>query len=393
MDFNFSPEDEAFRIEFRTWLEKNKQHAAPAHAAVWDEGENYRDALVRWHRKMHESGWMAIGWPKEHGGRGASIVQMRIYQEELSRAGTIAPYIGSGITLLGPTLIQWGSEEQKGRFIPKILNAEEIWCQGYSEPNAGSDLAALQTRAVEDGDEFVVNGSKIWTSNAHYSDWIFLLVRTDPQAPKHKGISYLLVDMKTPGVTVRPLVQMTGAQGFNQVFFEDVRVPRRNLVGQKNQGWQVAMTTLGYERTGGHHRGLTRQVYELAQAARQLQRNGGSAWDDSNVRQEITRFAIEAQAIKYTSFRQLTRELKGLPPGPEGSILKLSGTELGLQIAMYAMELLGPYSQLDRGAEFALDGGRWSHRMLAARGPTIYAGTNQIQHNVIGERVLRLPKG
>ncbi len=237
-------------------------------------------------------------------------------QEELSRAGTIAPYIGSGITLLGPTLIQWGSEEQKGRFIPKILNAEEIWCQGYSEPNAGSDLAALQTRAVEDGDEFVVNGSKIWTSNAHYSDWIFLLVRTDPQAPKHKGISYLLVDMKTPGVTVRPLVQMTGAQGFNQVFFEDVRVPRRNLVGQKNQGWQVAMTTLGYERTGGHHRGLTRQVYELAQAARQLQRNGGSAWDDSNVRQEITRFAIEAQAIKYTSIRQLTRELKGLPPGP-----------------------------------------------------------------------------
>jgi alkylation response protein AidB-like acyl-CoA dehydrogenase len=186
MDFNFSPEDEAFRIEFRTWLEKNKQHAAPAHAAVWDEGENYRDALVRWHRKMHESGWMAIGWPKEHGGRGASIVQMRIYQEELSRAGTIAPYIGSGITLLGPTLIQWGSEEQKSRFIPKILNAEEIWCQGYSEPNAGSDLAALQTRAVEDGDEFVVNGSKIWTSNAHYSDWIFLLVRTDPQAPKHK---------------------------------------------------------------------------------------------------------------------------------------------------------------------------------------------------------------
>lgn len=277
MDFNFSAEDEAFRIEFRTWLEKNKQDAAPAHAAVWDEGESYRDLLVRWHRRLHESGWTAIGWPKEHGGRSASIVQMRIYQEELSRAGTIVPYIGSGITLLGPTLIQWGSEEQKSRFIPKILNAEEIWCQGYSEPNAGSDLAALQTRAVEAGDDFVVNGSKIWTSNAHYSDWIFLLVRTDPQAPKHKGISYILVDMKTPGITVRPLVQMTGAQGFNQVFFEDVRVPRRNLVGQKNQGWQVAMTTLGYERTGGHRRGLMRQVYELAQAARQLQRNGGSA--------------------------------------------------------------------------------------------------------------------
>jgi alkylation response protein AidB-like acyl-CoA dehydrogenase len=295
--------------------------------------------------------------------------------------------------LLGPTLIHWGTPEQKGRFLSKILTAEEIWCQGYSEPNAGSDLAGLQTRAVEDGDDFVVNGSKIWTSAAHHADWIFLLVRTDPEAPKHKGISYLLVDMKTPGVTVRPLVQMTGARGFNQVFFEDVRVPRQNLVGEKNQGWQVALTTLMFERSTGNDRWIAKQVAELAELAQRVPYNGGVAWDASAVRQKITQFALEAEAIKYTSYRQLTRQLKGLPPGPEGSMLKLCSTELALRVAVFAMELLGPFSQLESDAAFARDDGKWSLRMLAARGPTIYAGTNQIQHNIIGERVLGLPKG
>ncbi|HKV53859.1 MAG TPA: acyl-CoA dehydrogenase family protein [Candidatus Binataceae bacterium] len=395
MDFNYSREDETFRDEFRGWLEKNAEYAVPIRDGFGLEGGGGTtlDTLKRWHRKLHEDGWMAVGWPRAYGGRGAGVLQSIIYHEELARAHTMAPYIGSGITLLGPTLIQWGSEEQKRRFIPKILTAEEVWCQGYSEPNAGSDLASLQTRAAEDGDDFVVNGAKIWTSGAHYSNWIFLLVRTDSQAPKHKGISYLLVDMKSPGITVSPLVQMTGAHGFNQVFFEDVRVPKANLVGNKNQGWQVAMTTLMYERTGGHHRGLMRLVHELAELARRMPRNGANCWSDSAVRQRIVRFACEAQALKYTGFRQLTRELKGLPPGPEGSMLKLAGTELGLQIAMYAMELLGPYSQIGTGAEFAIDSGKWSQRMLAARGPTIYAGTNQIQHNVIGERVLGLPKG
>jgi alkylation response protein AidB-like acyl-CoA dehydrogenase len=251
----------------------------------------------------------------------------------------------------------------------------------------------LQTRAVEDGDDFVVNGSKIWTSAAHHADWIFLLVRTDPDAPKHKGISYLLVDMKTPGVTVRPLVQMTGARGFNQVFFEDVRVPRQNLVGQKNQGWQVALTTLMFERSTGHDRGIAKQVSELVELARRVPRNGGVAWDAAGVRQKIAQFNLEAEAIKYTGYRQLTRQLKGLPPGPEGSMLKLCSTELALRIATFAMELLGPYSQLEVAAPLALDEGKWSQRMLAARGPTIYAGTNQIQHNIIGERVLGLAKG
>jgi alkylation response protein AidB-like acyl-CoA dehydrogenase len=393
MDFNYSAEDEAFRAEFRAWLEQNRDQAIPIRGPLAAESDDDWAARVRWHRKLNDGRWMAVSWPKEYGGRGAGILQNIIYHEELDRAGTTVPNVGSGISLLGPTLIQWGTEEQKRRFIPKILAGEEIWCQGYSEPNAGSDLASLQTRAVEEGDYFIVNGSKIWTSGAHHANWIFLLTRTDSNAPKHKGISYLLVDMKTPGITVRPLVQMTGGHGFNQVFFEDVRVPRHNIVGQKNQGWQVTITTLMYERSGAHDRGLMKHVRELASLAQRVKRNGHSAWDDSGVRQKIATFAAEVEAIKYTSYRQLTRQLKGLPPGPEGSIMKLCSTELALRIAMFAMELLGPYSQFEFDAEFAIDQGKWSYRMLAARGPTIYAGTNQIQHNIIGERVLGLPKG
>ncbi|HTQ23178.1 MAG TPA: acyl-CoA dehydrogenase family protein [Candidatus Binataceae bacterium] len=393
MDFNYSPDDETFRVEFRAWLEANRQYAIPLREALADEADGDWDARLRWHRKLNEGGWIGLNWPREYGGRGATLMQNLIYEQELERAGTIVPFVGFGVSLLGPTLIHWGTEEQKRRHVPKILTAEEIWCQGYSEPNSGSDLASVQTRAVEDGDYFIVNGSKIWTSAAHHADWIFLLTRTDPAAPKHKGITYLLVDMKTPGVEVRPLVQMTGARGFNQVFFEDVRVPKTNIVGQKNQGWHVAITTLMFERSGSHDRGMMRQVHELAALAKQLVRNGRSAWDDTGVRQRIAQFAMEVEAIKYTAFRNLTRQLKGLPPGPEGSLMKLCATELGLRIAMFAMELLGPYSQLENGAVFAIDHGVWSHRMLAARGPTIYAGTNQIQHNIIGERVLGLPKG
>jgi alkylation response protein AidB-like acyl-CoA dehydrogenase len=393
MDFNYTGEDEAFRGEFRAWLVKNLQDAIPMPEPLADEAAGDWEARIRWHRKLNEGGWLAINWPREYGGRGASILQNIVYHEELERAGTAAPFTGFGIPLLGPTLIHWGTLEQKRRFLPKILTAEEIWCQGYSEPNAGSDLAGLQTRAIEGGDYFIVNGSKIWTSAAHHADWIFLLVRTDPDAPKHKGISYLLVDMKTPGVTVRPLVQMTGARGFNQVFFDDVRVPRHNLVGQKDQGWQVALTTLMFERSTGHDRGIVRQISELVELAKRLPGNGRTAWELSAVRQKIAQFALDAEAIKYTGYRQLTRQLKGLPPGPEGSMLKLCSTELALRVAAFAMELLGPYSQLEPGAPCALDTGKWSQRMLAARGPTIYAGTNQVQHNIIGERVLGLPKG
>jgi alkylation response protein AidB-like acyl-CoA dehydrogenase len=393
MDFNYTAQDEAFRTEFRAWLQNNLQYATPIREPLADEEAGDWEARIRWHRKLNEGGWVAINWPREYGGRGASILQNIVYHEELERAGTAAPFTGFGIPLLGPTLIHWGTSQQKRRFLPKILTAEEIWCQGYSEPNAGSDLAGLQTRAIEDGDDFVVNGSKIWTSAAQRADWIFLLVRTDADAPKHKGISYLLVDMKAPGVAVRPLVQMTGARGFNQVFFEDVRVPRQNLVGQKNQGWQVALTTLMFERSTGHDRGIANQISELVELARRVPRDGRTAWESASVRQKIAQFALEAEAIRYTGYRQLTRQLRGLPPGPEGSMLKLCSTELALRLAAFATELLGPYSQLQLAAPFAMDAGKWSQRMLAARGATIYAGTNQVQHNIIGERVLGLPKG
>jgi alkylation response protein AidB-like acyl-CoA dehydrogenase len=396
MDFNYGPEDEAFRREFRSWLEANRQFAPKARDVMaMDEGgaTGWEDQR-RWAKKLSEGRWLAPHWPQQYGGRGASVMQSIVYNEELARLGLSAPMIGMGIGLLGPTLMHWGTEEQKKRYIPKILSADEIWCQGYSEPGSGSDLASLQTRAVEDGDDFVVNGQKVWTSLAHRADMIFLLVRTDPEAPKHKGISYLLVDMHSPGVTVRPLVQITGARGFNEVFFEDVRVPKKNLVGEKNQGWQVAITTLMFERSGGGgDRGAFSQVRELAELAKKVVRDGRTAWDDAGVRQKIAEFACEAHALKYTGYRQLTRRLKGLPPGPEGSMMKLCGTELNLRIQMFAMELLGPYSQIEYKAPMAIDRGKWSFRMLAARGGTIAAGSNQIQHNIIGERVLGLPKG
>jgi alkylation response protein AidB-like acyl-CoA dehydrogenase len=393
MDFNYSPADEAFRNELRTWLEANQRFAPAPRNMMAEESDDDWNDRVRWHKQLNAGGWVAVNWPKEYGGRGATVMQRLIYREELQRLNLNEPFIGFGISLLGPTLMHWGNDEQKRRYLPSILKGEEIWCQGYSEPGSGSDLASLQTRAVEDGDYFVVNGQKVWTSMAQHADMIFLLVRTDPAAPKHKGISYLLVDMHSPGITVRPLVQMTGGRGFNEVFFEDVRVPKKNLVGEKNQGWQVAITTLMFERGGGGGEGVMSEVTELAELARRLPRNGGKAWDDPGVRQKIAEFASDAMALKYTGYRQLTRQLKGLPPGPEGSMMKLCNTELAFRIALYAMELLGPYSQLEYGADFAIDKGKWSLRMLAARGPTIYAGTNQIQHNIIGERVLGLPKG
>jgi alkylation response protein AidB-like acyl-CoA dehydrogenase len=274
--------------------------------------------------------------------------------------------------------------------MPPMLAAEEIWCQGYSEPGSGSDLASLQTRAVEDGDDFIVNGQKVWTSDAHHADMCFLLVRTDPDAPKHKGISYLLVDMHSPGVTVRPLTQMTRDTGFNEVFFEDVRVPKKNVVGEKNNGWLVALTTLMYER---RYRGLDNNVGELVELAKTVTRDGRPAWQNEDVRQRIARFACQVRALRLLNLRQLTRQLKGLPPGPESSIVKVVTTEINLEISKFATELLGAYSQIELDAPFAIAEGRWLYRMLAARGLTIAAGSSEIQRNVIGERVLGLPKG
>ena len=393
MDFNYSSDDEAFRAEFREWLEHNHQYSVPALGPLADEEEVSWEATLSWHRKLFEGGWLGISWPREYSGRGGTFLHETICDQELERFGTGIPFTGPGIWLLGPTLIHWGTPAQKQRHLRHILAGEELWCQGYSEPNAGSDLAALQTRAIERDGYFVVNGSKIWTSLAHHAHWMFLLARTDSDAPKHKGISYLLLDMKTPGITISPLIQMTGARHFNQVFFDDVRIPAENIVGQMNQGWQVALTTLAFERSNGQERIMTNRVRELAQLAMRLSRKGRRLADDPQVRQTIGQFAAEAAAIRYTGFRQLTRQLKGLPPGPEGSSIKLSASELGLRIASFAMELLGPFAQLERGDQFAADHGLWTRRMLEARGPMIYSGANEIQRNILGERVLGLPKG
>ncbi len=397
MDFTWSAEDEAFRKELRGWLEANlpkKERRGDDEVGFMHEDAGAWQRRLKWHQKMHAASWVGISWPKEYGGRGASLTQQIIYTQEVGRANAPQLVNGLGIMLVGPTIMHWGTEEQKKRYVPKILSADEIWCQGYSEPGAGSDLASLQTRAVDEGDYFIVNGQKVWTSDAHHADWCILLVRTDPDAPKHKGISYVLVDMHSPGVTVRPLVQITGDANFNEVFFEDVKVPKANLIGEKNQGWQVAITTLMFERSGiGGGGGMMGQVTELINLARSIKNNGRSAWDDASVRQNISQFACEAQALKYTSYRQLTRRLKGLPPGPEGSVLKLGSSELNLRMNKFAMELLGPYSQMEFHSQFAMDSGKWSYRMLASRALTIAGGTSEIQHNIIGERVLGLPKG
>ena len=394
MDFKFSAEDEAFRKELRLWLESNAPKGLENSDSFGDEADDSEEwqRRIAWYKKLHQHGWVGIDWPKEYGGRGATILQTIVYHQELARAKAPLPFIGQGATLVGPTLMHWGNQEQKDAHLAKILAGDEIWCQGYSEPNSGSDLASLQTKAVEDGDYFVVNGQKIWTSTAQHADWIFLLVRTDSEAPKHKGISYLLVDMKTPGITVRPLVQMTGASGFNEVFFDDVRVPKRNLVGEKNQGWQVAITTLMFERRGAGAPG-TGQIRELARLAKQIPRDGGTALG------RLQRAAEDRGVL----FRRRGAQVHRLPPAhppPQGTAARprrlddeAGSTELSLKVSLFAMELLGPYSQMEPDGPFAIDSGKWLMKMLAVRGGTIAAGTNQIQHNIIGERVLGLPKG
>ena len=301
---------------------------------------------------MHAAGWVGISWPKEYGGRGANFMQQVIFDEEYFRAR--APILpgASAINLLGPTLIQCGTEAQKKRHLPRILAGEERWCQGFSEPGAGGDLASLRTRAVDRGDHFVVNGQKVWTSGAHFADWCFLLVRTDPDAPKHHGITYLLVDMKTPGVTVRPLVLLNGHRHFNEVFFEDVVVPKENFVGKLNEGWKVAITTLMFERGGAGGRDHAAQIARLVELAKQFPSRQEPAWNDSHIRQQLAQLAIDVKALQVTRLRGLTRRLRGEPPGPEGSILKLFGSELAQRIADFVVDPARPLRdgrRADRG--------------------------------------------
>ena len=404
MDFSYTPSQESFRAELRTWLETNSgeifgrggEGLGGSTASLLDVRDDGRwKQMLDYHRRLYRSGYVALHWPKEWGGGGADLVEQSIYQDEVLRLGL--PLYGANqlaIDRIGPTIMLMGTNEQKQRHLQPMLTGEQIWCQGYSEPNAGSDLAGIQTRAVVEGDSFVVNGQKVWTSLAQRSDWQVLLVRTDPEAPKHKGISYLLVDMHTPGITVRPLVQMTGEAGFNEVFYDNVRVPKENLVGELNQGWQVSIATLMFERvSGGTRHPVERTINELVELARQVDFQGVPAQQHPYVRQKLAAFVSDARCLRLSRYRSLTSQLKGKVPGPESSFGKLFATELNLRVAMFADELLGPYGLLESDSLGAVESGKWTHRTLAARGLTIAAGSSEIQHNIIGERVLKLPKG
>lgn len=394
MDFDYSPQEEAFRQELRTWLDANPPDGYDSDAFELIDQEDRFRIKFDWQKKLHAAGWVGIHWPQEYGGRGATIMEQTIYQQELARVRAPGFANPLGISLVGPTLMHWGTDEQKERFIPNILSADEVWCQGYSEPGSGSDLASLQTRAMDDGDTFVVNGQKVWTSFAHKADYCILLARTDPDAPKHKGISYLLVDMHAPGVTVRPLVQISGDAEFNEVFFEDVRVPKAHMVGERNGGWQVAITTLMFERANfGMVYNLEPMLDKLVGLLDDLHIDGRPAADDPHVRQQVAGFHVEIQALKLAGYRQLTRQLRGDPPGPEGSVGKLAGSELYVRMAHFALELLGPYAQCALGEEVGIDSGYWARRALGSRLYTIAGGTSEIMRNIVGERVLGLPKG
>src|SRR5262245_16915458 len=391
MNFDFTEAEEAFRKEVRAWLERNlpddlRGKAFAASRADVDEVRRLR----AWQKTMAEAGYVGMDWPREFGGRGAPITEMVILYQEMARAESPQIVNRGGVSMLGPTLMKMGTPAQQSRFLPRIRTAEDLWCQGFSEPNAGSDLANLQTRAVLDGDAFIINGQKVWTSMAHVADWCFLLVRTDPDAPKHKGISFLLVDMKTPGITIRPLRQITGEAEFNEVFWDNVRVPKNNLVGKLNEGWAVAITTLAYERdllTFIRHIALRNALHRLVRLARDRGRGA-----DPIVRQKLAALWIGEQALQMNAYRSLTRILRGGEPGPEGSTSKLFWSQLDQDLALTATEVIGPYAQIAEGSAWAPDDGQWEFYELLARGSGIRAGTTEILKNILGERVLGLPK-
>ncbi len=389
MDLNLTPEEQQFRDELRSWLQANVPPPWTGKTSEEERGE-YFDYLRSWQRKVYEAGWAGISWPKEYGGRGARLIEQAIFQEEWARAEAPPLINVLGLQLIGPTIIAAGTEEQKKRFLPKILSAQEIWCQGFSEPNAGSDVASLQTKAVREGDYFIVNGQKIWTSLAQVADWILLLVRTDPDAPKHKGITALLVDMHSPGITVRPLRQMTGESGFNEVFFSNVRVPVSNVLGEINKGWQTAITTLMNERANlgtGSYILFKRNLDALIARSREITRFSRKASQDPVIRQKLAQAYLELEVFRLNNMRALSRMNKDSVPGPEGSILKLYWSEMNQRMQQTAMETLGPYGQ-----RTDLDEGRWVYGYLRSRANTIEAGTSEILRNIVAERVLGLPK-
>jgi alkylation response protein AidB-like acyl-CoA dehydrogenase len=393
LDLNLSPEERQFRDELRAWLEAN----SPKDWDQWREKplEESFPYLRAWQRKLYGGGWAAVSWPKEYGGRSASLMEQAIFWEEMARVEAPPMANSLGLGLIGPTIIAYGTEAQRERYIPRILSAEEIWCQGFSEPNAGSDLAALQTEAHLDGDHYIVNGQKVWTSYGWVGNWCELVVRTDANVPKHKGLTVLLVDMKSQGVEVRPLRQMTGESEFNELFFRDVRVPVANVLGKVNDGWNVAVSTLMHER-GSYgarlHPLFKRNINRLIELSRNFRKNGHSAAEDPITRQKLAQCYAEIEIMRLNQMRAFSRISATGIPGPEGSIQKIFWSELNQRMQQIAQELMGPYGQLLAGDSHAVDKGFWSYNYLRTRGNTIEAGTSEVQRNIIGHFVLGLPR-
>ena len=398
MDFSLTPEQDAFREQVRAWLKENiprdwsRRVMASAEVPRPEAYQFLRD----WQRTLYDAGFVGLTWPKEYGGRGLTFMEELILHEEMALAK--APQILNilGVGMAGPTIIAYGTEEQKKRYPAKILSCEEIWCQGYSEPNAGSDLASLQTRAVKDGEYWVINGQKVWTSLAHVSERMMLLARTDPDAPRHKGITYFLLDMHLPGVTVKPLKQITGDPEFNEVFFDNVRVHESEILGGLNNGWQVGLTTLMYERLAlgfGLQVRLRIALDGLIELARRMEKEGRVLTKDPVMRQKIAQLWIDTECLKYLGARAITKLLKGEIPGPEASTGKMIWVETHQKLQELAMEIEGPYSQLVRGSDWAVESGVWQYTFLRSRANSIEGGTTEVQKNIIGERILGLPKG
>ncbi len=376
MDLNFSAEESAFRDEVRSWLGANLPQD------LREKAENYahlsKEDLLRWHRILAKRGWVAPAWPKEWGGTGWNVVQRYVFEEELGYAGA-PPIIPFGVTMCAAVLLRFGTEAQKKRFLPRIYNGDDFWCQGYSEPGSGSDLASLKTKAVRHGEHYVVNGQKIWTTLAHYADWIFCLVRTDPTLEKRQeGISFLLMDMKTPGITVRPLMLMDGGHEVNEVFFDDMKVPVENLVHDEGKGWTVAKYLLGHERMN------TGRIGESRRQLARLKQYAAHMMTDQRWRDRLSRVEVELSALEITNLRFLDRMRRtGQPPGADVSMLKIKGTEIQQGLTELMMDATDPAAS-DPLAEAV------RKRYLSMRKTTIYAGSNEIQRNIIAKMTLGL---
>jgi alkylation response protein AidB-like acyl-CoA dehydrogenase len=393
MDLDYGPEYEAFRAEVRAFLDA---HAANApRAGIGYAGGASRESTLAWQRKLIEHGYAARTIPREYGGFGAQpdLLKSIIIDEEFARARVSRGIGGQGASMLAPTLLEHGSEEQKRTYVPPTIRGEMLWCQGYSEPGSGSDLASLATRAVDDGDSFVINGQKIWTSTAREAQMMFALVRTEPDAPKHEGISYLIFPMSTPGIEVRPLHTLTGNAEFNEVFFTDVRVPKSALVGRRGEGWKIGNTTLRHERNMLGATGQTESMFASLVALMNAEGAGGArAIDSPLLRDRLVRLEAQVLAMKYHALRLLTCELRGESPGVAGLIVKLNGCELNHQIAALALDVLGELGPLVRGSPHERAHGAWPFQWMFSLGLIIGGGTAQIQKNIIGERGLGLPR-